>query len=212
MKKIFSMLVIVLGTITSNAQTPPVISCSLFFCSPSNFKVYFYYTSDVWPDVYAVHDTVPTFDSPYMAKTAPVNIPPGINSPDYLTLDVLLGRPAAVGKTNYARVFISNPAGKDSTCVMFCSSPTDVAESQAEKFSVKICPNPMISNSEIICSKNIEGNFLLYDAMGRLIKNAEIISGRGIVNANGLTQGFYAYQLKDSQGEIRNIGRLSVVK
>lgn len=204
------MLVIVLGTMPASAQSLPTILGLGLSCSPSLFEVYFNWTSSDSVSLYAVHDTVQTFDSPYKASTPTVTRAGATNFLDYLTLDVLLSRPAAVGKTNYVKVFITNSTGKDSTLALSCSSPLDVREDNVGQLGVNIFPSPVSSISEILCSKDIEGNFFLYDATGRLIRNIEINSGKGSILVGGLSQGLYFYQLLDNTGQTQDMGRLSV--
>lgn len=62
-------------------------------------------------------------------------------------------------------------------------------------FEVSVYPNPSHEKISILIKNNTEGlGIKIYDISGKLIQSEEL-SGNGIININGLTQGIYILQL-----------------
>lgn len=78
-----------------------------------------------------------------------------------------------------------------------------------------IYPNPSNGTFNITFNKNenFTGQFLIYDAMGRMISKHEINSKHEVtISAENILNGIYFYQLINNKSELIKTGKLVIQK
>jgi hypothetical protein len=103
----------------------------------------------------------------------------------------------------------------DSTNIKTYLNPVGISENQVNNnYSINISPNPFIDYTTINITSPANADkdysFIIYDVVGKQIKSFNNIrSDRFVINRNGLSQGLYIYEIRNSK-EIINTGKIII--
>jgi hypothetical protein len=79
---------------------------------------------------------------------------------------------------------------------------------------IKFYPNPAVSyiTFEIAKESNKTYTLLIFNFLGKKVKDVPDISAKTIVNLSDLVRGIYIFQLKDQNGRVTDSGTFQVNK
>jgi hypothetical protein len=108
---------------------------------------------------------------------------------------------------------IMNYNSTSNSYVLVGSATADIQDINTNKLKVQLFPNPINSSSRFVISGNIK-NFqntmiIIYDALGKEVKQLKVDANEIIINRDGLENGIYFYKLINSN-QIVATGKLII--